>query len=103
MKQFLTLLLPLALLAAACNKEMPGQAGTQQEEHTVTLRIGSSSHSTKAHGSGDYPLSDGIKRLDVYLYHYSTNQNEDRHIVLMPDANGEAVLELREKKEQDFI
>lgn len=103
MKQFLTLLLPLALLAASCNKEMPGQAGqdgAQQEEHTVTLRIGASSHSTKAYGSGDYPLSDGIKRLDVYLYHYSTNQDEDRHIVLMPDANGEAVLELREKKGQ---
>ena len=103
MRKLLTMLLPL-LVFAACNKEMPGQTGNDvnigQEEHTVTLRIGSSSHSTKAHNSGDYPLSDGLKRLDVYLYHYNTNQDEDRHIVLTPDASGETLLELREKKEQ---
>ena len=97
------MLLPL-LVIAACNKETPGPSGNDvnigQEEHTVTLRIGFGSHSTKAHNSGDYPLSDGLKRLDVYLYHYNTNVDEDRHIVLTPDASGTTVLELKEKKGQ---
>lgn len=101
MRKILTMLLPL-LVIAACNKETPSLVGNDvniaQEEHTVTLRIGSGSHATKAHNSGDYPLSDGLKRLDVYLHDY-TNSTVS-HQVLTPDASGVTVLELKEKKEQ---
>lgn len=105
MKKILTLLLPLLALAG-CYKETPGQVGhgteLPQEEHTVTLRIGSRSRVTKAYDIGDAPLNDGIRRLDVYVYDLSATGGEPRHIVMTPDESGVTTLELKEKKDQQL-
>ena len=107
MKRIFYFLLAGLLTVAACNKEMPGVAGQDvepaaQQECTVTLRIGSGKTLTKAHSSADYPLDDGLQRIDVYTFYYYKNTDCSGHIVLTPDESGVTVLELREEKDQQM-
>ena len=108
MRKILTILLPLAmLLAASCNKEIPGQAGNDvqpvEEEVTTSLRIITGKTGTKAYNATDYPLDDGIERLDIYTFRQSgENSGERIHYTVTPDPSGVTVYELRDKKNSDI-
>ena len=101
MRQLLRFLLPLALmLPVSCSKEMPG--GTRSdalkgdEEHTVTVQISAPQPKTKAYTPENLPLTDGVSRLDLFLF-YNTETGSDRHIVLTPDVSGTTTFTLKEK------
>ncbi len=99
MRKLLTLLLPLALmLPVSCSKDLRAQQPTQgDEEHTVTLQIHASGAQTKAYDSADLPLTDGIQRLDLYIFHQTATE-DDMHVVLTPDPSGTTEYRIREKK-----
>ena len=98
MRKLLTLLLPLALmLPVSCSKDIEPQQTTQgDEEHTVTLQIHASGAQTKAYNSTDLPLTDGVQRLDLYIFH-EVDATEDRHVTITPDASGTTEFKIKEK------
>ena len=98
MRRILTLLLPLALmLPVSCSKDIEPQQTTQgDEEHTVTLRIMASGAQTKAYNTSDLPLTDGVKRLDLYIFHQTATE-DDRHVTITPDPSGTTEFKIREK------
>ena len=108
MRKKLLFLLPLAmLLAASCNKETPGEAGKDvslaEEEVTTSLRIITGKTGTKAYNATDYPLNDGIERLDIYTFRQSgENSGEKIHYTVTPDPSGVTVYNLKDKKNSDI-
>ena len=99
MRKLLTLLLPLALmLPVSCSKDIePQQTQIGDEEHTVTLQIKAGCAQTKAYNTSDLTLTDGVQRLDLYIFHqYATE--EDRHVTITPDPSGTTEFRIKEKK-----
>ena len=98
MRKILTLLLPLALmLPVSCSKELPAQHNpTGDEEHTVTLLIRASGAQTKARNTTDVPLTDGVQRLDLYIFH-RTAIEDDYHVSITPDPSGTTEFKIKEK------
>lgn len=99
MKWLMILFMALSgVLAVSCNKEAgPMGGGLTDEEHTLTIRVVSDGVQTKALDSDDTPISDGLHRLDLYVFH----KNEpilDEHIVLEPDPSGITTYSFKEKK-----
>ena len=71
--------------------------GLVEEEHTLTLRVVPDGVRTKVLDADDTPISDGLHRLDLYVFH----KNEpilDEHIVLEPDPSGITTYSFKEKK-----
>ena len=71
--------------------------GLVEEEHTLTLRVVPDGVRTKALDADDTPISDGLHRLDLYVFH----KNEpilDEHIVLEPNPSGITTYSFKEKK-----
>ncbi len=98
MRKLLTLLLPLALmLPVSCSKDLRAQQPTQgDEEHTVTLQIHASGAQTKAYDSSALPLTDGVQRLDLYIFHLNATE-DDRHVTVTPDPGGTTEFKIKEK------
>ena len=99
MKWLMILFMALSgVLAVSCNKEaVPMGGGLVEEEHTLTLRVVPDGVRTKALDADDTPISDGLHRLDLYVFH----KNEpilDEHIVLEPDPSGITTYSFKEKK-----
>ena len=99
MKRLMFLLLTVsALLAVACNKEPNPMGGkVTDEEHTLTIRVLSDGVKTRAYDSDDVPITDGLKRLDLYVFHEEESLL-DEHIVLEPDPTGITTYSFKEKK-----
>ena len=99
MKRLMILLLTVsALLAVACNKEPNPMGGkVTDEEHTLTIRVLSDGVKTRAYDSDDVPITDGLKRLDLYVFH-EEEPLLDEHIVLEPDPTGITTYSFKEKK-----
>ena len=99
MKRLMILLLTVsALLAVACNKEPNPMGGkVTDEEHTLTIRVLSDGVKTRAYNSDDVPITDGLKRLDLYVFH-EEEPLLDEHIVLEPDPTGITTYSFKEKK-----
>ena len=99
MKRLMFLLLTVsALLAVACNKEPNPMGGkVTDEEHTLTIRVLSDGVKTRAYNSDDVPITDGLKRLDLYVFH-EEEPLLDEHIVLEPDPTGITTYSFKEKK-----
>ena len=99
MKRLMFLLLTVsALLAVACNKEPNPMGGkVTDEEHTLTIRVLSDGVKTRAYDSDDVPITDGLKRLDLYVFH-EEEPLLDEHIVLEPDPTGITTYSFKEKK-----
>ena len=99
MKRLMILFMALSgLLAVSCDKEA-GQmgGGLVEDEHILTVRVVTDGVRTKALDSDDTPISDGLHRLDLYVFH----KNEpilDEHIVLEPDPSGITTYSFKEKK-----
>lgn len=71
--------------------------GLVEEELTLTLRVVPDGVRTKALDADDTPISDGLHRLDLYVFH----KNEpilDEHIVLEPNPSGITTYSFKEKK-----
>ena len=99
MKWLMILFMALSgVLAVSCNKEaVPMGGGLVEEEHTLTLRVVPDGVRTKALDADDTPISDGLHRLDLYVFH----KNEpilDEHIVLEPNPSGITTYSFTEKK-----
>lgn len=99
MKRLMILFLALSgLLAVSCDKEAgPMGGGLVEDEHILTVRVVTDGVRTKALDSDDTPISDGLHRLDLYVFH----KNEpilDEHIVLEPDPSGITTYSFKEKK-----
>lgn len=99
MKWLMILFMALSgVLAVSCNKEaVPMGGGLVEEEHTLTLRVVPDGVRTKALDADDTPISDGLHRLDLYVFH----KNEpilDEHIVLEPNPSGITTYSFKEKK-----
>ena len=99
MKWLMILFMALSgVLAVSCNKEaVPMGGGLVEEEHTLTLRVVPDGVRTKVLDADDTPISDGLHRLDLYVFH----KNEpilDEHIVLEPDPSGITTYSFKEKK-----
>ena len=101
MRRILTLLLPMALmLPVSCSKDIEPQQTTQgDEEHTVTLQIHASGAKTKARSTEDLTLTDGVQRLDLYIFH-EVDASEDRHVTITPDPSGTTEFKIKEKKNE---
>ena len=98
MRRIIALLLPLALmLPVSCSKESAQETNPQGDEmHTVTLRISAERSRTKAYSPSDLPLTDGVKRLDLYIFHQN-DTDEDSHVSVTPDVSGVTEYTIREK------
>ena len=99
MKRLMILFMALSgVLAVSCNKEAgPMGGGLTDEEHTLTIRVVSDGVRTKALDSDDVPITDGLHRLDLYVFH----MNEpllDEHITLEPNPSGITTYSFKEKK-----
>ena len=99
MKRLMILFVALAgVLAVSCNKELALSSGEiADEEHTLTIRVVTDGVKTRAFSSDDVPITDGLHRLDLYVFH----KNEpilDEHIVLEPDPSGITTYSFKEKK-----
>ena len=101
MKRLMILFMALSgVLAVSCNKEAePMGGGLANEEHTLTIRVVSDGVRTKAPNSDDVPISDGLHRLDLYVFH-EDEPLLDEHIVLEPDPSGITTYSFTEKKEE---
>ena len=100
MRKLLTFLLPLALmLPVSCSKDNLTQQSieTGDEEHTVTVLISASGAKTKAYNTSDLTLTDGVQRLDLYIFH-QTASDDDRHVTITPDESGTTEFKIKEKK-----
>lgn len=71
--------------------------GLTDEEHTLTIRVVSDGVRTKALDSDDVPITDGLHRLDLYVFH-EDEPLLDEHIVLEPDPSGITTYSFKEKK-----
>ena len=87
------------MLPVSCSKDIePQQIRTGDEEHTATIQIrASGSAQTKAQNTSDVPLTDGVQRLDLYIFHQTATE-DDRHVTLTPDPSGTTEYKIREKK-----
>ena len=98
MKRLMILFMALSgVLAVSCNKVAGVVDFSHDEEHTLTIRIVSDGIRTKALNSADVSITDGLHRLDLYVFH----KNEpilDEHIVLEPDPSGITIYSFKEKK-----
>ena len=99
MKRLMILFMALSgVLAVSCNKEAgPMGGGLTDEEHTLTIRVVSGGVRTKALDSDDVPITDGLHRLDLYVFH-EDEPLLDEHIVLEPDPSGITTYSFTEKK-----
>ena len=100
MRRLLTLLLPLALmLPVSCSKDISPQQTENpgDEEHTLTVLIRTSSPKTKAYNTSDLTLTDGVQRLDLYIFH-QTATDDDRHVTIAPDESGTTEFKIKEKR-----
>ena len=100
MRRILTLLLPLALmLPVSCSKDIsPQQTDIPgDEEHTVTVVINSSGVKTKAYDTSDLTLTDGVQRLDLYIFHQTATE-DDRHVAITDIQSDTTVFSIKEKK-----
>ena len=93
--------LPVLLALAGCQKEIPGLAGNDadfgDEEHTVTLVINAAGARTKAYNTSDLTLTDGVKRLDLYIFHQTATE-DDRHVAITSVPGDTTHYRIREKK-----
>ena len=99
MRKILIMLMALSgMLAMSCHKEY-NLAGSKitDEEHTLTIRVVTDGLKTRAYNSADLPITDGLKRLDLYVFH-TNDQILDEHIVLEPDPSGITTYSFTEKK-----
>ena len=89
MKWLMILFMALSgVLTVSCNKEAgPMDGGLTDEEHTLTIRVVSDGVRTKALDSDNVPITDGLHRLDLYVFH-EDEPLLDVHIVLEPDPSG---------------
>ena len=99
MKRLMILFVALSgMLAVACHKEVwQDTAGVTDDELTLTIRVRSDKVGTRAFDANDVPITDGLQRLDLYVFH----KNEpllDEHIVLEPDPSGTTTYSFKEKK-----
>ena len=99
MKRLMILFMALSgVLAVSCNKEVwRDTAGVTDDELTLTIRVRSDKVGTRAFDANDVPITDGLQRLDLYVFH----KNEpllDEHIVLEPDPSGTTTYSFKEKK-----
>ena len=100
MRRILTFLLPLALmLPVSCSKDISPQQTENpgDEEHTLTVLIRTSSPKTKAYNTSDLTLTDGVQRLDLYIFH-QTATDDDRHVTIAPDESGTTEFKIKEKR-----
>ena len=99
MKWLMILFMALSgVLAVSCNKGAgPMGGGLTDEEHTLTIRVVSDGVRTKALDSDDVPVTDGLHRLDLYVFH-EDEPLLDEHIVLEPDPSGITTYSFKEKK-----
>ena len=99
MKRLMILFAALsAMLAVACNKEPDPMGGkVSDEEHTLTIRVVTDGVKTRAYDSDDVPITDGLQRLDLYVFH-EDEPLLDEHIVLEPDPTGITTYSFKEKK-----
>ena len=100
MRRILPLLLPLALmLPVSCSKDIePQQTTIGDEEHTATVLItGGRVVSTKAGNTSDLPLTDGVQRLDLYIFH-KTATEDDRHVAITNITSDTTRFVIKEKK-----
>ena len=100
MRKILTLLLPLALmLPVSCSKDIePQQTQTGDEEHTVTVLItGGRAATTKAYNTSDLTLTDGVQRLDLYIFHQTATE-DDRHVAITEITSDTTRFVIKEKK-----
>lgn len=99
MKRLMILFMALSgVLAVSCHKEAgPVGGGLTDEEHTLTIRVVSDGVRTKALDSDDVPITDGLHRLDLYVFH-EDEPLLDEHIVLEPDPSGITTYSFKEKK-----
>ena len=99
MKRLMILFVALSgMLAVACHKEPNPMGGkVTDEEHTLTIRVLSDGVKTRAYDSDDVPITDGLKRLDLYVFH-EEEPLLDEHIVLEPDPTGITTYSFKEKK-----
>ena len=99
MRKILIMLMALSgMLAMSCHKEYNLAGGEiTDEEHTLTIRVVTDGLKTRAYNSADLPITDGLKRLDLYVFH--TNEPIlDEHIVLEPDPSGITTYSITEKE-----
>ena len=99
MKRLMILFMALSgVLAVSCDKEAgPVGGGLADEEHTLTVRVVTDGVRTKALDADNTPITDGLHRLDLYIFH----KNEpilDEHIMLEPDPSGITTYSFKEKK-----
>lgn len=99
MKWLMILFMALSgVLAVSCNKVAgPMGGGLTDEEHTLTIRVVSDGVRTKALDSDEVPITDGLHRLDLYVFH-EDEPLLDEHIVLEPDPSGITTYSFKEKK-----
>ena len=100
MKRAMFLLLTVsALLAVSCNEDISPDTSDVSEELTLTIRVRSDAARTRANDVESVPASDGLHRLDLYIYHYD-EPLLDTHITLEPDPSGTTVYSIKEKKDE---
>ena len=83
----------LAVSLVGCSKE-PGAISNEEAggKQSVTFRFNVAGGSaTKANNTADIPLTDWIKRLDLYVY-YENNSDLNYHVTLFPETEEEAEL-----------
>ena len=99
MKRLMILFVALAgVLAVSCNKELALSSGEiADEEHTLTIRVVTDGVKTRAFSSDDVPITDGLHRLDLYVFH-EDEPLLDEHITLTPNPTGITTYSFKEKK-----
>lgn len=99
MKRLMILFVALAgVLAVSCNKELALSSGEiADEEHTLTIRVVTDGVKTRAFSSDDVPITDGLHRLDLYVFH-EDEPLLDEHITLIPNPTGITTYSFKEKK-----
>ena len=100
MRRILTFLLPLALmLPVSCSKDISPQQTENpgDEEHTVTVVINAAGAKTKAYNTSDLTLTDGVQRLDLYIFHQTATE-DDRHVAITNVTSDTTEFRIKEKK-----
>ena len=99
MKRLMILFMALlGVLAVSCNKEPVLSDGQiADEEHTLTIRVVADGVKTRALNSDDVPITDGLHRLDLYVFH-EDEPLLDEHITLIPNPTGITTYSFKEKK-----
>ncbi len=90
----------MMLMMSSCNKEIG--VGTlsdnDAEEQYLTIKIVSDMPQTRALSS-DTPITDNLKRLDLFIYH-DDEPETDYHVTLTPDPSGVTTYTIKEKKDE---